>query len=391
MDMYKQITGIISSKTGILFLLIIGLSACISTKINSVNQEEYLGNRKNDLSIYKDDGIHQFYIPFDIGIKPMEKLMLISFECGSEYKTIELQLYNDERGKGAGVILYGKNGKNDFYCTDKVFADTSLFDSSHSFENKEMEYALNISDKGLNTFLKMRDKSGKLIEMRVVEQNMNNDMTSMLAPVGGIIEDYSYFPFFYLEDFNFVKQKNTKIELKIDGVDCQPKKIPIPMNGSLVYICQYSASPVISKINKNFTGKPLFFNPDDKLTYENGNKHYEFTDNDGHKELRKITCSVYKRHVGITFSPPIPNITNLKNNTEIKGKFSLEAGNVTGVVAGEYQINIKNDKAIITMQPLEAYSPMKGELWVRDYQWKAEITFMNNEVQEMISEWRVEE
>lgn len=372
-------------------IIIIGLSACMNTKISSVNQKEYLGVSKSTLNIYKTTNIDKFYIPFDITIKPMEKLMLIDFESNFEYETIELQTYNDSRGKGATVILYGKDGKNDLYYTDKVFADTSLFDKNRLFENKEMKYALNISDDGLNTFIKMRDKSDKLIEVSVVEQKKDNEFTSMLAPVGGIIKDFAYFPFFYMHDFNFVKRKNTKIEVRINSINCKPKKIPILINGSFVYICRYSANPIISQINRNFNGKPLFINLDNNYTYKYNNMSYYFLDNSEHKELNKITCSTNNSIVGITFSPAIPNIINLENNTEIKGKFSIEANNITGIAAGEYHININKNKAIITLQPIEAYSPMSGDLWVKDYTWKAEILIENNVIQNMNSKWEIKE
>jgi len=396
MNLHKHRFSIILSNTKMLVLLVfmvimIGLSACMRTKMNSVNQNEYLGDYENTLSIYKITNTDKFYIPFEIDIKPMEKLMLIDFESDFEYKTIELQTYNDNRGKGATVILYGKDGENDLYYTDIVFADTSLFDKNRLFENKEIEYTLDISDKGLDAFIRMRDKFDKLIEVMVAEHNKNNELTSMLAPVGGIIKDFAYFPFFYMDQFNFVKRKNTKIEVKINNIDCQPKKIPILINGSFVYICRYSANPIISQINKNFDGKPLFINLDNRCNYKHNNMHYYFIDNNEHKELKKITCSTNNRIVGITFSPAIPNIINLKNKIKIKGRFSIETANITGIVAGGYQIIINKNKTTMSLQPIEAYSPMRGKVWVKDYTWNAEISIRNNEIQNMNSKWEIKE
>src|ERR1035437_8844107 len=94
--------------------IIIGItvifSSCMSTKQNSVDQVKYLGTKINSSDIYINKQSSSFYSPLNINIDPMDKLMLIDFDGDSIYETIELQVYNDKRGKGATVILYKKNG-----------------------------------------------------------------------------------------------------------------------------------------------------------------------------------------------------------------------------------------------------------------------------------------
>ncbi len=368
----------------IFFIIISGFFSCMSSKEFSVNQEEYLGNLKNPGDIYKTVESDKHYMPFDINIKPMERLMLVDFDGDTEYKTIELQLYDDSRGKGATVILYGKNGKNDVYYTDSLFADGVLF-KEDLYENKDMKYALNVSDRGLNSFLKMHDKSGRKIDVKIIEKKSENKLTSMLAPVGGGIKTFPFFPFFYMRGFNIVQRPGTEIKVIIDDIEYKVKKIPGLANGKFVYMARYATKPVIGQINTEYEGLLTVINLDEKDDYKIDNMNYHFVENNGHRELKKITYSSHNRFVGITFSPPVPDIINLKNNVEIKGRFSMESDSITGIVAGEYQINSNNKKIIL--QPVEAYSPILGTVWVKAYEWNAEITVHSDETVNMKSKW----
>ena len=359
---------------------------CINTKEFSVNQEEYLGAIKNSDDIYKTVESDKFYIPFDINIKPMEKLMLIDFDGDTEYKSFELQLYNDDRGKGATVILYGKDDENDVYYTDSLFADRLLFKGG-LYKNKEMEYALNISEQGLNSFVKMQDKSGRKIDIKIIEKKRKNKLSSMLAPVGEMIKTFPFFPFFYMHGFNFIQISGTEIKVAIDDIKYKPKKIPGLVNGNFVYMARYATRPVIAQINTEYDGPLAFINLSGEDSFKLDDMNYHFVENNGHKELKKMTCSSYNRSVGITFSPPMPDIVSLKENVEINGKFSMESDNITGIVAGEYQITTSNGKIQITLQPIEAYSPMPGTVWVKAYEWNAEIMVDNDKSVNIKSKW----
>ncbi|MCK4661492.1 MAG: hypothetical protein KAT68_01395 [Bacteroidales bacterium] len=367
-------------------IILSGFSSCTNTKEFSVNQEKYLGNMKNPDDIYKTVESNKFYMPFDINIKAMERLMLVDFDGDTEYRTIELQIYDDNRGKGATVILYGKDGKNDVYYTDSLFADGVLF-REDLYENKDMKYALNVSDLGLNSFLKMHDKSGRKIDMKIIEKKSKNKLISMLAPIGGGIKTFPFFPFFNMQEFNLVQRSGTEIKVIIDDIEYKPGKIPGLANGNFVYMARYATKPVIAQINTEYEGMLTVINFDEKDTYKFDDMNYHFVENNGHRELKKMTCSSYNRFVGITFSPPIPDIINLKNNIEINGKFSMESDSITGIVAGEYQINNNNNKIIITLQPVEAYSPIPGTVWVKAYEWNAEITVHSDKTVNMKSKW----
>jgi hypothetical protein len=169
----------------IAFCLLAIFNSCMTTKPYSVNQEKYLGLKTNSSDIYINKQSSSFYSPFNININPMDRLMLIDFEGDSLYETIELQIYNDFRGKGATVILYGKNGENDVYYTDSVFVNSRLF-KGHIYENKEIKYFLNVSKNSLDADVKLKDKFGRNISAIIKEGQNTNNPTSFLAPIGGM-------------------------------------------------------------------------------------------------------------------------------------------------------------------------------------------------------------
>lgn len=371
--------------------IIIGITvmfiSCMSTKQNSVDQVKYLGTNLNSLDIYIDTISKSFYSPLNINIEPMDKLMLIDFKGDSIYETIELQIFNDERGKGATVILYKKNGGTDVFYTDSAFVNAKLFKGS-LYENKEIKYSLNVLNSGLEAFVELNDKLGRKIAVKIKEENNTNMPKSFLAPVGGIIKTFTFFPLFYMKSFNFVKQSGTNISIKINNNDLKAKKIPILLNGSFVYLSRYSTEPVICNINDKFNGKlkPMF--PTQENKFIDKNMTYELINNNNHYEIQKVSCSNPINKVSILFSPAIPDLVNLKKGITIAGKFSIEIDSIAGIVAGEYQISRINDQISITMKPLKAYSPMTGPLWVLAYTWNATITIQNKSNVILKSNWK---
>ncbi len=371
-------------------LFIIGiftiLHSCMNTKQYSVNQTAYLGVQSNQTTIYTDKESDCFYSPFSLDISPMEKLMLIDFKGDSLYETIELQVFDDYRGKGAAVILYGKNGMNDVYFTDSVFVNLALF-QGHLSIDKHIAYSLQTTDSGLDAYVKLKDKLGRKIEVKVKERSNKSPKTSFLAPIGGIIKTFTFFPLFYMEDFNFVKRSGTALTVTINNKALQASKIPILLNGSFVYLSRYSTKPVICCVNEQYTGelKPLF--PLKDYSCKDGNMNYTLVNNNGHLEINKINCNDSKSNVSVTFSPSIPDLINLKNGAKISGKFSFEVDCISGIVAGEYQIVRTNENLSISMSPKEAYSPMNGHLWVLSYKWIANMQFHENGKVTMQSKW----
>lgn len=370
--------------------IIIGIpiifSSCMSTQQNSVDQVAYLGTTRNSSDIYIDTISKCFYSPLNMNIEPMEKLMLIDFKGDSIYETIELQVFNDIRGKGATVILYKKNGGNDVYFTDSAFVNSNLF-KGNIYENKEIQYSLEVLNGGIEAFVELNDILGRKFVVAIKEASNAKTPTSFLAPVGGIIKTFTYFPLFYMKKFNFVKQSGTTISIKLNNNELKAKKIPLLLNGSFVYLSRYSTEPVLCCVNNAYNGelKPMI--PANGNIFVDKNITYELLNNNSHYEIKKISCSNSKNNLSISFSPAIPDVVNVKNDVTISGRFSMEIDSITGIVAGEYKISRTTNTINFTMNPLKAYSPMSGTLWVLAYTWNADITINDNGFVQINSAW----
>lgn len=57
----------------------------------------------------------------------------------------------------------------------------------------------------------------------------------------------------------------------------------------------------------------------------------------------------------LTFSPPIPDIISLKDNTEILGHFSLSVDEVNGIMGGIYLVKKNNDSIKLQINPQKGW------------------------------------
>jgi len=94
---------------------------------------------------------------------------------------------------------------------------------------------------------------------------------------------------------------------------------------------------------------------------------YSFTDNNGHKEIRKITYMANGHSASYRFSPSFPDIASLKIGCEIKGKFCLGVDDIEGVIGGKYSLTKTYDEINIVLQPEKCWQPMPGQDWVSAY------------------------
>ena len=367
------------------------LNGCMTSEEYSVDQEEYLGNLNNRPDIYESSAKGFFYSPFNASIFTMDRLMLVSFKDDPEYREIELQIFDDDvTGKGALVIMYRNDTKVDIYYEPGLNIKDEMYQlgSKRSiFPDTEMQYRLNITAAGFDAFLKMKDKSGKQIEFFIKDEQQDNKPTAILAPIGISFEKPGFFPLFYLKEFDFVPLFGSEIYVRIDGIKRKIEKIPVPVNGSFVYLARYSATPIIGKWNKNYEGELEPLQPNQSNEFKVNDTIYSLIQNNGHYEISKIIGSDAEHEISFAFSPPVPDLICLKDGTEITGRFSAGADRTTGIIAGEYRINRNKNQINMTIHPIEGWQPMSGKLWVKTYYWSADIEISDNNEITMKSEW----
>ncbi|WP_315117406.1 hypothetical protein [uncultured Clostridium sp.] len=355
---------------------------------NPVNEEKYLGDKKNNPSIY-EIGKNKYIYPL-IKFKDeqviIEKLCLIDFEGDTTYKAIELQQVKQENLIYYIVLMGRQDGESDIYYTKGLKIDgdkyKSLLNQVTLYEVDSMKVQFDVTEKGIDAHLSLRDMENRIIEFKIKENKNKVDSFGLIAPVGSMSDSPDKFPIIYLKKFNMVDQKHTEIFVKIDGKALKPIKLFPLCNFKRVYLARYSYFNNIKELNNDYTGiiEPIEITTDvDEIKIDDC--IYSININNTHPEIKCVKKIDSNSEMKITFSPPIPDIISLKDNTEIRGHFSLSVDEVKGIMGGIYLVKKSNDSIKLQISPQKSWQPMPGKLWVKTYLWNCDIKIVDDILQ----------
>ncbi|HDK7167920.1 TPA: hypothetical protein PTV44_001779 [Clostridium botulinum] len=360
---------------------------------NPVNEEKYLGDKKNNPSIYESDNNKYIYplIKFKDEQVIIEKLCLIDFQGDATYKAIELQQVKQESFIHYIVLMGRHNGESDIYYTKglKLNGDRykSLLNKVTLHEVDSMKVQFDVTEKGLDAYLSLRDRKKRIVEFKIKENKNKLDSFGLIGPIGTMSEKPDKFPIIYLKKFNMVEQKHTDIYVKIDGKSLKPIKLFPLCNFKKVYLARYSYFNNIKELNNDYTGimEPVEYTKDvDEINVDNC--IYSININNEHPEIKCVKRIENNSEMKITFSPPIPDIISLKDNTEILGHFSVSVDEVNGIMGGIYLVKKNNDSINLQINPQKGWQPMPGKLWMKTYLWNCDIKIVDDILQ-VESKW----
>lgn len=360
---------------------------------NPVNEEKYLGDKKNNPSIYGTCNNKYIYplIKFKDEQVIIEKLCLIDFHGDTIYKAIELQQVKQEDFIHYIVLMGRQDGESDIYYTKGLKLDgdryKSLLNKVTIHEVDSMKVQFDVTEKGLDAYLSLRDREKRIVEFKIKENKNKLDSFGLIAPVGIMSKRPDKFPIIYLKKFNMVEQKHTDIYVKIDGKSLKPIKLFPLCNFKKVYLARYSYFNNIKELNNDYTGimEPVELTKDvDEINIDNC--IYSININNAHPEIKCVKKFENNSEMKITFSPPIPDIISLKNNTEILGHFSVSVDEVNGIMGGIYLVKKNNDSINLQINPQKGWQPMPGKLWMKTYLWNCDMKIIDDILQ-VESKW----
>ena len=360
-----------------------------------IDHHKYLGKSENSLNVYDQPPRNMILSPFNISFDPMDRLLLINFEEDPIYYGIELQVLRKAGEFYPLVIMYRKDDLIDIYYTN----ETAILDRKKTFMDllnnvsfnqlETIDYKFNIDEMGLSAYLFLRDKLENKVEVKIKENAHSKKLSAILTPESAVNKNPKYFPIVYLDKFSMVIKKNTDIFVKINEDLRKPAEFPIKIDNQEYYSAKYSLDPINCNWNSSYAGN---LNPILLKTANNNlikdNLSYEILNNNGYFEIKKIGGVDELNHsITFEFSPAIPNLLSFKSEIEIKGKFSLIIGEKKGVFAGVYNINRKNERIAISIQPTKGWQPFPGKLWLKTYIWVANIEILGDFEIKMHSNW----
>ncbi|MBP7705942.1 MAG: hypothetical protein KA243_01720 [Candidatus Aminicenantes bacterium] len=345
----------------------------IETKAAVVDPRRYLGRSAGSADVYGKPGSGALYSPFNARVAPMDKLLLVDFKGDPVYASIELQTFDDARGRAARVLMYPHQGPADYYYSDPAFVDPSETDRNHVVP--EMRHAFEVTASGLDAWLSMRDKAGTRIEFMLRETSHKKWAQGFLAPVGGSrAVTFRHFPLYHMKNMNFMPRSGAAPVVTIGGERRTPATLPVPLNREFVYLTRYTDSPVIGQWNRPYDGELPALRPVRPLECQDGGTTYELADRAGHLEIRGMISRCERHAIRFEFSPAIPDLPALEDGAAVDGRFAAGADEVHGIVAGTYRVHRRGPAVEMEIRPLKGWQPFPGESWVRAWAWKGTIT-----------------
>ncbi|WBW96696.1 hypothetical protein [Oceanirhabdus sp. W0125-5] len=355
---------------------------------NPVDVSKYEKNPSLGKEIYIREGKDEFIPLIDISTEGgiVDNICLVDFKGDSIYNCIELQQVR-KNGKSHYVAIMATldHSQVDIYFNEEAGITeedyNSMFNKLTINPCKEMKAGLELTEKGLMAFLDVNDRNNRKVEFYIEENRKRKECFGLIAPMGINIKKPDFFPMVYLKKFNMIKQRGTKINIKIDNKELKPIKLLPLCNFQRVYMLRYSFNNIIRQWNNNYNGevKPLRILEDETQVIKD-NCIYEIEKNHGHLEVKSVTHVLDGKKMSVTLYPPLPDILSLKDDCEIKGNFSFSGDEIKGILGGSYKIKKNNNKVKFQLHPEIGWQPMPGKLWMSTYIWKANYSLNDDKV-----------
>lgn len=193
-------------------------------------------------------------LPIQLGIDPMEKLLVASFKGDPEFEGFEPQVFDDAiNGSGMRVLRYRKDGKVDVYWQPGVKVDRTTFavgSGIGDFMETTIEPALfEITESIVDLNIAFIDAQGRKVELRVHENTHGKRGFPMLAPVGADVKMPPKLMLVFMPGIDLVRRSGSLVEGRIGDRTLRPASLPILLNWQRVRFVRYVARPIIATLN----------------------------------------------------------------------------------------------------------------------------------------------
>jgi hypothetical protein len=374
----------------ILFIILFTFS-CLNFDPKSIlfNQEEFLGNETNNLQIYDKPAQSIVFSPFSAKAHNFYRGVWMNIEDDPYYVMLELVVLNNQ--EGAYLVAYYSNFEADFYCTPGAQFDTdaTVFNTVHFFE-KDFQYSYEVGSRGIAVSYSFTDKYNRKISFLMEEDKDFTKELGMLATIGRIKEEPTFFPSYMMAGLGLVPVEGTTISITVDNQARKIKMFPMPVENKKYYFIRYSVEPIFLKWMPD---TETLLNPlkaNEKGVFYDSDLKYEIERNNDYLEIKKATFWLLNRSQDMIFSPSVPEFVSLREGIEIQGRFVIQANQIKGLLGGTYTVAKRNNKIYFKLNFCKAWQPPtinSQDLWVKYYQWEAVIDYKPDGRASLSSHW----
>lgn len=349
--------------------------------------------------------------PFKIKVDPMERLLLIGFENDPDsiYEGFEPQVFNDRlNGEGHLIIGWRTDNKVDVYHQKSLNPDPNKYTIAGAGLNNIIPIDLEASffeldDRGVQAHDRFIDLSGRVIEIKINESSSRKrELFGLLAPMGDAAANPRSMPLILLQDFYFVRKKQTEIFISIANKLHKVDTLPVCMDWQRMTFVRYSSKPFIALLNPEFDGKLAEYHVQigqESVVYEDHACHIEWIDKKPY--IRSIEIIGHSCPFSMNFSPSVPCLDFVQDHMLLSGEFRISGHESVGSIAGEYAILSRDDSITIRFIPTMGWTPKTTKLstwflftvakvfkkWPTTYQWNAEMNKLADGSWNMRSKW----
>jgi hypothetical protein len=385
--------------------LLIALTLCITVKLSAQEKSKRLISKiipffmvadshpaKSDLhrsrsfdrsTLYSSKPSKRLYPVIQIGADAAElevQSLCLATINDAYYNTTELMEIIKGGRRCFVVLMYREameSGKVDIYHPEgygiepgdynKMFNEVKMFPC-------RIDAQMELTARGLDMELSLTDKYNRRHQYIIKENRSKNDLFGMIAPVGSSIKIPEHFPLIYMKQFNFVNRKGTDFRITIDEKLIKPKNFFPLVNFHRVYFTRYSFNVVTRSWNPNYCGVLNAVDASNEIIHT-ANSEYRLENNDGYMEVRSVTSTLNGKEMKIIFYPALPDFEALRDTDGLDGYFAFNSGEMNDILGGTYRITKSGEQAVMTMNPIDGYSPIPGKPWMTAYRWTGTIQF----------------
>jgi hypothetical protein len=349
--------------------------------------------------------------PFSIHIDPMEKLLLVNFEKDpdSVYVGFEPQVFNDHiNGSGHLVIGWRTDKKIDVYHQRSLTLDASKYSIVGAGLNEmipvDMDNAFyEVRDFGVQAHYKFKDLTGRVVEITISEKNPTKRKPfGLLAPMGDAATHPTSLPLVLLQEFYFVRKKQTDLSVTIGNQTHKVDDFPIPMDFQQMTFARYSPKTLIATLNPAHTGALETLDITvGQQTHEIGECTYEIEWNGQLASIKSMGVKNDIHLLTMRFTPAFPCLNTISPETKYTGSFVISGHASVGAISGDYHIQVEKESVAIRVVPSKGWKPNTNKLstwllftvvkmfkkWPTTYQWDAELHRNQEGLWFMESKW----
>jgi hypothetical protein len=374
-------------------LLVIALLGLVSLLVGCAGS---MKTHRHDLGIYGNDATAPVYVPFEMRVEPMERLLLVNIEKDPDthYIGFEPQVFDDDvTGTGNLVIAYRHDGYVDVYHEPSISVDhldySIVGKGLGEMTRTEFErFRFDVQPHGLDVEVAFVDRFGRSIRVMIAEDEKRARRPfDMLAPLGSSTASPPSLPLILLFDFYFVRRKGTQYQILVDGRSHRLDRLPFPIDGSRMYFTRYAADPFIVQFNPGYDGMLEAVEATQGAAAEWRGSRLELVRNGPYVEIASMTAGDGQRDMVASFDPPLPQLAAMRDGASVTGSFVLMTQASMGDISGTYSFRRQGDVILATLRPGGGWDaqPDRGSLrmlffvarpfknWPKTYAWEATI------------------